>query len=299
MKHISRSMLLALIVAIFVTGIGCNQEDNSQLTNETNNLSQENQKLKKENEELRSTINKLKESEKIYLDSQEARLQKLYKDYSWLEKFRISPNWDKVIISRKNGTADSVITVTDKEILNTVSYMLYIESEFSQDAFKGIFPEDGSYTYKVALGNDTFTFYVTEDIIEFDNLPHRYFKVRGKISNIGKALLEKPDQFPTESIHVKLAQSGLMMGEIMNHFCFTPPFKGTVYKFIQTPKKAVDKPTQQPIEVIERLAFYYFGEKIYMTFYRNYIQINDSDKEYWYELDDKDIFSLTRNLAAN
>lgn len=272
---------------------------------ETQILKEKNQELGNKLNEYKKTIDDLKSKLNNPRNYEEIFLNTLKEDYPWMEKFITlqqpeTERWNRIIIYKKDNP-EGKVTIDNPKIIQAFAPMFYVNEDVTDYYPNGVQENNGAYVYEAISGSDKLVFYVwNNETIEFEKLPMRFFKVGRGIEQLGNAFLPKPKYYVEGNVLLKMLNSGLMLGEKENPFYFTQPFRmgQIVYGFMGLPKKEINKPDVSQEQITERLTFYYYGEKIYIVFYGNYIQIIDGSKEYWYQMDKKDILALVHYLSA-
>lgn len=207
------------------------------------------------------------------------------------EKFKwINTNkWDKIILSKTYSPNDRV-EITDNKFLQTHNDYYFWLFESLKDAeypTNGFFSDIESYTYEFIKGDKTYKINVVDrGVIQFNT---NYYNVSRYIDNLGKAFLPPPKYIKTDSILNKIYESGAVVGELQYKSPVFSSFRirgfsnemqrmidsGDAILLNNTPKNTGEK--------VERLTFYYYGQKIYMEVYKAYICLQDADKIYWYK----------------
>lgn len=313
MDQISIRFISLVIVLTMLSQLvcGCSQTNQTQTDNTTpvnsngimvKQLRGEVEKLKKEIEELRIENDNLMISLKSSLENPITfTKQKYIDDYPWLEQFNIDMKWEKIDIGEDINGANCV-SITDPILLEHISKMFYIKREVTEDYTNMLCSDIRNFSYRLVGKDVTIIFHVRDrGIIEFDEIPGHYFQVDENIYQPGNAFLKKPNYYPEEILDGILAGSGLMTQEREQLYPWFQSFRirNVVYAFKMTEKKVIKKPASLPAEYLQKLTFYYFGEKSSMILYNDTIQVNYNGEEILYKVTEDDIRTILSTLAAN
>jgi hypothetical protein len=118
--------------------------------------------------------------------------------------------------------------------------------------------------------------------------------------SFARRFVQKPGIYPDESTHAKMFNSGMLTGEKIHNYSVFAPFRIqlVVGAYLKADKKMVSNPMLGDSELIESFIFYYFGERISMNLYKDYIHIVDGNKEHWYHSNEEDSLMIEKVLAA-
>lgn len=289
MKSIKVLFMFFIMLSLLMTGCNATSvKTNSQKGTELEQLKTENEKLKEQLNSSLLSIQALQNEQNInknMIDNEK---------YVWAKE----DQWDKILVY-KSELPKEKIEIKDKVFMKNIYFdNLMIEQA---DPTNGAQSDVEAYTYEFIKGDKTYKVNVVgRDIIEYEG---KYFNTNKYIYNLGKALLSQPKYIKTDSVLNKIYESGALHGEKeFNYLCISS-FR--IHGFANVIQDGIDKGTILPVssnpvnidEVKEKLTFYYYGQKLYMDVYHNYLSIKDGNKNYWYKIENEFIILSILNAG--
>jgi len=275
------SILIIITIPLLITG--CNNASTNTNASKENEL----QKLRSENEKVKEQLNESLQSIEVYKREQNVNKNLAGEEgYQWVKE----EEWDKILVY-KTDLPNEKIQVTDKLFLKNIYFANLMIQQL--DPLNGPQSDVAHYTYEFIKGNNIYKVNVVgRDIIEFEG---KYFTTNKYIYNLGKALLPAPKFIKTDAVLNKIYESGAVHGDNRFNYLYVDSFR--IHGFVTFIQDGLDKGTVSILsgvpgnvgEVEETFTFYYYGEKLIMTVYPNYISIKDGTKTYWYKIDPNQI----------
>lgn len=283
MKNSRKAMIIlfSVILVIFAVIVFYQQHQLRSITETA-------QSLQMENEEL--LIHLETEEQEIALQEKTAEI---VDQYHLPQPAFLQKDWVKVILE-----------MDDQELI--------IDSPLLLDAFRGQFmgiiqtvnPYPSgfpiSFKFKIHTQDELNTFYALENGFFMNETMDKFYRSEKDIIQVAKALLTKPKGYPEETLMSKLFHSGMIKVET-DEFYFTDKSRIQVIAsaFIELEKEEIAQPTNLT-DFTERLTFYYFGEKYYMTLYDEYVHISDEQGaiDLWYKVENEDLLTIHGTLSA-
>lgn len=258
-------------------------------------LSAELEQLKEENQLLKSQLQKYEREEIDLLPYAHAEA------YEQLKAFRAMhamPDWDEVTVSNEHGR----VTMTDRAFIESLQFLLIIGDPIS---WGGAIPYTmESFDIELKSGDETVVIHaLSKGAIEFPEiLPGFYFRVETGLTDLGKALLPKPDFLPEESLESKMLDSGFLRVR-QNDFQYYALSESRVrvmaVGFLLADKKEAAKPDLMEDEWLAEVTFFHYGKEIVMAIYPEWIRIQDGATERWYEVDPLEAQQMDARLRAD
>ncbi|MBC8061642.1 MAG: hypothetical protein H7Y18_13380 [Clostridiaceae bacterium] len=268
MKILKFLSMFLIMLPLVITG--CNNTDmktNTQVEIELRQLNLENDKLK----EQLSSSSTVGNTNKNMIDEE---------NYRWAKE----EEWDKILVY-KSGFSNDKIEIKEKVFMKNI----YFENLMLQQSEPPNGPQSDVeyYTYEFIKGDKTYKVNVVgRDTIEYAGgnfLTNKY------IYNLGKSLLPRPKFIITDSVINKIYESGALHGEREFNYLVLNSFR--IHGFANALQDGISKGdivdiSKSPVnfgDMKEKFTFYYYGEKIHMEVYQNYLCIKDGNKTYWYK----------------
>lgn len=312
-----KKVFITLIIISMLITVSCSKDNTNQINEEQlKQLQQENEELKKENETLRQSIEQLNVKETF--TSKESKIianyQEYNKDYSKEDDFKWmqQKKWDKIVIYNLGEFDKNNIAITDKEILSIKPLKItgaLRKLDILQDGEKqeGINYYNGStevkYVYIFKSGKDTYKIEVLNDkAIQIDG---QIYKTDINTQYFAESLIEHNYKYEAQSTIEKIMNSNfcvkkdylmLVINEDgtyeasedynYNYYVNDQLFREIIASITNAMKK-IDMPLLSNninCYPIEELIYYYYGEKIDVDIYHNYINVSSEDKDTWYEM---------------
>lgn len=211
---------------------------------------------------------------------------------------------NKVVVSKENDDP-SLIEIVEPSILRSLPFILNLNRLLESDPFPGGLRNDETpCIYNVFSGDKQLSFKILADgivLYQKDGKDY-YFQSGYDTYLLGKAFIQKPNDIPDVPVLAKMYDSGLLMYYSKNSeskIAYFSRFRiqGSVKILVSMKKKEIPKPRGLLYET-NRLSYYYFGNKIELILYDQYIQIVDGKNEYWYQATENDINSIFSFLRA-
>lgn len=215
------------------------------------------------------------------LESMLKEKKKLSNEFAWIK----DTDWEKIVI-KKTGSK-CVRTIEDGEIIR--SFVNYITFDYEYYEYHRIYPNIPCYTY-ILQNNETKVEIklLSSEIVKFKN---RYFKTN-KIYKLGDALMPIDKCKTGGTIETKIANSGFVKDtkdiKDNDRFIWEDWRIYMAAKTLTEEKKIPNKPDVKLEDPEDTFLFLYFGEKIKLNVFKNYVQIIDEcNNEFWYEFIDE------------
>ncbi len=279
-------MFFLLIVLLLA---GCSNDKNPN--DEIKLLETQLNKLNEENYQLQNII--IDANNKIIEDDP---VEKEIKEF-------LEGGLDKVIVSEYKDDPQSV-EIKDSSIVSALRSILVMHKLESDPFPGGIKGDETSCYYDIHSGDKILSLNILYNgVVQVNREDGKeyFFQSSPDSYLLGKAFIKKPDYIPDEPILAKMYDSGLLMSyENSNKgvaYLSRYRIQGAVSTFLRIEKQETKKPPE-PLELRNRLVFYYFGEKIEMNVYKNHMHIIDKEDEYWYYADEWDIHGIFAFLNA-
>lgn len=285
MRTLKVFFMVLIMIPFLITG--CKESSIKTSSQKENEL----QQLKTENDKLKEQLNSSMQSIQALQKEQNTNKNMIDEEnYSFAKE----DLWDKIFVYKSDLPTEK-IEINDKVFMKNIYFQNLMLQQ--TDLTNGPQSDVENYTYEFIKGDKTYKVNVVgRDIIEYEG---KYFRTDKYIYNLGKALLSQPKYIKTDSVLNKIYESGALHGEKeFNYLCLSS-FR--IHGFANALQDGLDNKTvafvsTTPInigEVKEKFTFYYYGQKIYMDVYHNYLSIKDGNKTYWYKIQSEQlIFSI-------
>lgn len=276
-------LLSILLIVVLVAAMGCNNtsiKTSSGREAELQQLKSENDKLKEQLNSSLQTIQELKDNNNIIKNVIDEE------NYRWAKE----EEWDKIFVYRSDFPNEK-IEIKEKVFMKNIYFenLMIRQSEPPNPPMSDV----GYYTYEFIKDNKTYKV----DVVGRDTIVYsgEYFLTNKYIYNLGKALLPPPKFIKTDSILNKIYESGALHGEKEFDYLTLDSFR--IHGFANVLQDGIDKGNVSVIsatptkvgEVKEKFTFYYYGKKIYMDVYHNYLCIKDGNHTYWYKIESEEL----------
>lgn len=277
MRTLKIFSVILIIIPLVMTG--CN--NTSTKTNA--NMETELQQLKSENDKLTAQLSSSLQSIQILKNDQNTNKNMIDdENYRWAKE----EEWDKILVY-KSIFPNEKIEIKEKIFMRN----FYFQNRMLQQSEPPNGPQSDVeyYTYEFIKGDKTYKVNVVgRDTIEYDG---KYFITNTCIYNLGKSLLPQPKFIKTDSVLNKIYESGALHGEKEFNYLVLSSFR--IHRFADYLQDGINKgdvvasstPSVNTGEVKEKFTFYYYGQKIYMDVYHNYLCIKDGNKTYWFKIE--------------
>ena len=215
------------------------------------------------------------------------------------------------IIIYKQTDPEKKVTITSPSILNYYQDTIRVTRVFNTEWIPSRYDK---YIFDFYYGENKVSILVEDDkTFSIEKYHGKYFTTYNKINQLGLAFLEAPSGFPENTILAKMASCVLMSArrrqkDITGNLITTEDLDGRIYfnemqiisiisTFNKAQKVELSKPNIDLDKIEEKFIFYYFGQKLYMTFYNEHISITEGNYQKWYKLSNEDIRGITYILS--
>jgi len=221
--------------------------------------------------------------------------------YRRLERFRAMkdlPVWDEVSVFNEEHR----VTVTDRGFIEMLRHLLPIGDQIS---WGGAIPYTMEpFSLELKTNRETVLIHaLAKGAVEFPEiLPGYYFRVDTNLTNIGKALLPKPEFLPEESLGSRMLDSGFLRVRHDGYQYYVlneSRIRILAVGFLRADKKETDKPDIDEAASLADISFFLYGREIVMSIYPEWIRIRDGEAETWYAVDPFDAMQMEAALRAD
>jgi hypothetical protein len=144
---------------------------------------------------------------------------------------------------------------------------------------------------------------VSKGAVEFpDILPGIHFRTDLELTNLGKALLPKPDFLPAESVGSRMLDSGFLLVRqdgFQSYVLSESRIRVMAVAFLRAEKKEAAKPDLEEEDRLAEVSFFHYGEQIVMDVYPEWIRLQDGKTEIWYEVNPLDAEQMDMAFRAD
>lgn len=270
------------------------QSENAELSEEITRLNEQLAKFQGDAESSSGNDSDVAE-ELMYQATIE--MQRQYKEIGLLCNGTGVPDADKKIVLYKSTDPSKKVTITDTNLLRLFYESLRVTRVYSSEMVLSRYDE---FVYEISYGDKVVSILVKDDsTFSIPKYQGKFFTASDNISQLGRAFLAPNENEPDQPTLSKMIDSALLLDETSG----TPYLSefniaGLLHNFIGSEKHQVAKPDISQANVKQKLAFCYFGQKIYMTFYDGYIATVDGSTETWYAATDESIAGILSALSV-
>jgi len=209
----------------------------------------------------------------------------------------VDKDFDDSYISNAPPEGFSALTATDEELekygvkprpKNSDELSLWTEEMKHIKKFVKLSRKKNNYELITANEEKVNITPFYDGVINFENLPNKFYQTSNDINQLGKAFLSRPQGHPEESIENKLLNSGLFSinaSKDKPYYTFDSYFIKS-YSCALFNSISLANSISLETESIEKWTYFYYGETIYVTLYEGYVTIETKSEKLFYEIED-------------